>query len=185
MLTELSAAPSRAGNTVQMLDEGISMQEYLQRVARVRAALGPENLVGLVAFGDCWRGANVSYFNQFRPMDEVSDIANAVVFIGIDSEPVLFVSEQCLGYASSVTGFEVCLIRQMGERLRRFAKAHPFPAKRVVTAPATAPGWIWKKKRRGSDLTTKPCCAKTWCSHSNPRSQCPMSMDCAPSASSD
>lgn len=168
MLKEVSKAPTPAPpgesrmSPVQMLDEGISMNEYLQRVATVRAALGPAGLVGMVAFGDCWRGANVSYFTQFRPMDGVSDIANAVVFIGIDSEPVLFVSEQCLGFAASVTGFEVCLFRQMGERLRSFAHAHR-SGKFGLAGAAYIPASVLRRIEEGLDgapLETTPVLAE-------------------------
>src|SRR3984957_2534424 len=76
---------------------------------------------GWLPLANCWRGANVSYFTEFRPLDGVSDIANAVFFLGVDDEPVLFVSEQCLSYATSVTAFEVRDFRDMSQRLRRFA----------------------------------------------------------------
>lgn len=101
--------------------EGISADEFRQRIATVRKALIAAKLSGLAAFGDCWRGANVTYFTEFRPLDGVSDIANAVFFLGVDDEPVLFVSAQTLDYAKSVTAFEVCDFREMPERLRRFA----------------------------------------------------------------
>jgi Xaa-Pro aminopeptidase len=101
--------------------EGISSDEFRQRIAVVRAALAKAGLSGLAAFGDCWRGANVTYFTSFRPLDGVSDIANAVFFLGADDEPVLFVSAQTLDYARSVTAFEVCDFRDMPDRLRRFA----------------------------------------------------------------
>jgi Xaa-Pro aminopeptidase len=100
--------------------EGISAEEFRQRIATVRAALVDARLSGLAAFGDCWRGANVTYFTEFRPLDGVSDIANAVFFLGVDDEPLLFVSEQCLAYATSVTSFQVCDFRDMPERLRHF-----------------------------------------------------------------
>jgi Xaa-Pro aminopeptidase len=101
--------------------EGISVGEFRQRIETVRSTLIDAGLSGLAAFGDCWRGANVSYFTEFRPLDGVSDIANAVFFLGVDDEPVLFVSEQCLSYATSVTAFEVRDFRDMSQRLRRFA----------------------------------------------------------------
>ncbi|HVX99510.1 MAG TPA: Xaa-Pro peptidase family protein [Pseudorhodoplanes sp.] len=105
--------------------EGISAEEFRQRIATVRAALRGAGLSGLAAFGDCWRGANVTYFTEFRPLDGVSDIANAVFFLGAEDEPVLFVSAQTLDYARSVTAFEVCDFREMGERLRRFSGRGP------------------------------------------------------------
>ena len=65
--------------------EGIAPEEFLGRVATVRSALGKAGLVGLLAFGDCWRGANITYFTEFRPLDGVSDIANGVLLLGVDS----------------------------------------------------------------------------------------------------
>lgn len=101
--------------------EGISADEFRQRIETVRAALIKAGLSGLAAFGDCWRGANVTYFTAFRPLDGVSDIANAVFFLGVDDEPVLFVSAQTLDYARTVTNFDVCDFRDMPDRLRHFA----------------------------------------------------------------
>jgi Xaa-Pro aminopeptidase len=104
--------------------EGISRAEFQERIAAVRAALPAAGLAGLVAFGDCWRGANVTYFTEFRPLDGVSDIANAVFLLGRDGEPTLFVSDQCLSYAASVTTFPVCSFSEVQDRLRAFASAN-------------------------------------------------------------
>jgi Xaa-Pro aminopeptidase len=116
-------APAPA--TVNTAADDITADEFRARVTKVRGAIDKAGLVGLVAFGDCWRGANVSYFTEFRPLDGVSDIANAVLFLGVNEEPVLFVSDQCLMYAASVTTFPVVSFREMGERLRKFAGTHP------------------------------------------------------------
>jgi len=110
--------------TVNIPSEGISPQEFLGRVATVRGALEKAKLVGLLAFGDCWRGANVTYFTEFRPLDGVSDIANAVLLLGVDSEPVLFVSDQCLAYATSATNFEVRSLRELTDFVRTFSRVH-------------------------------------------------------------
>ena len=122
-MTELNVQerPSQAGAAAE---EGISAGEFRQRIATVRAAFAKAGLAGLVAFGDCWRGANITYFTEFRPLDGVSDIANAVLLLGVDTEPLLFVSEQCIPYAASVTTFQVCGFRELGDRLRKFADAH-------------------------------------------------------------
>jgi Xaa-Pro aminopeptidase len=104
--------------------DNISPDEFRARMTNVRAAVEKAGLLGIVAFGDCWRGANVSYFTEFRPLDGVSDIANAVLFLGVNDEPVLFVSDQCLMYAASATTFPVVSFREMGERLRKFAGSH-------------------------------------------------------------
>ena len=110
--------------TTNAVVDDISADEFRARVTKVRAAVAKAGLVGLVAFGDCWRGANITYFTEFRPLDGVSDIANALLLLGIDEDPVLFVSEQCLMYASSATTFPVVSFRELGDRLRKFAGAH-------------------------------------------------------------
>ena len=117
-----SNAPSPA--TISAAADDITADEFRARVTKVRAAVDKAGLVGLIAFGDCWRGANITYFTEFRPLDGVSDIANAVLFLGVDEDPVLFVSDQCLMYAASVTTFPVASFREMGERLRKFAGTH-------------------------------------------------------------
>jgi Xaa-Pro aminopeptidase len=114
--------------------EGIPAAEYRDRLERTRAATGAAGLAGLVAFGDCWRGANVGYFTEFRPLDGVSDIANALVVLPVDGEPALIVSEQCLGYAASVTGFPVRPFRDLDRVLAPLAR---HPGGRVGLAGAT------------------------------------------------
>jgi Xaa-Pro aminopeptidase len=104
--------------------ESIPFSEFEQRITTVRKALQPAGLIGLVAFGDCWRGANVCYFTDFRPLDGVSDIANAIFFLGIDSAPALFVSKQCVDYASEVTAFPVYSFDGLNAKLKAFASEH-------------------------------------------------------------
>ena len=135
---------------VEMMDEGISKEEYRQRVNTVRKGLSKAGLAGLIAFGDCWRGANVSYFTQFRPMDGVSDIANAVMLLGVDTEPLLFVSGQCVPYAASVTTFRVCDFRELGERLRTFADAHR-KGKLGLAGAAYIPASVLDRVKAGLD----------------------------------
>ena len=101
--------------------EQITAEEYLSRIDTVRAALPKAGLAGLVSFGDCWRSANVSYFTEFRPLDGVSDIANAVLLLDADADPVLLVSDQCLDYARSVTLFEVRSLRDLTQAVSGFA----------------------------------------------------------------
>lgn len=122
----LESAPAKAAPSANfgIGGDAISPDEFHQRMVNVRGALEKAGLVGLVAFGDCWRGANITYFTEFRPLDGVSDIANAVLLLGIDAEPVLFVSDQTLAYASSVTTFPVASFCEIGDRLRAFAARH-------------------------------------------------------------
>src|ERR1700694_5795069 len=131
-------------------NEDITREEFLGRIETVRTALQRAQLVGLVAFGDCWRGANITYFTEFRPVDGVSDIANAVLLLGVDSEPVLFVSEQCLPYAASVTTFKVCGFRELAERLRKFADTHRAGALGLAGA-AYVPAGLLDRVRDGLD----------------------------------
>ena len=100
--------------------EDIATSEFRERAERVRAALDRAGLAGLVAFADCWRGANVGYFTPFRPLDGVSDIAMAVLLLSVEDGPMLFVSEQCLGYAQSETWFSVRPFRELDDGLGTF-----------------------------------------------------------------
>lgn len=102
--------------------DGITAEEFRARITTVRTALERSRLAALIAFGDCWRGANITYFTEFRPLDGVSDIANAVLLFGVEADPVLFVSDQCLAYASSVTPFEVRSLRELTDSVRALAK---------------------------------------------------------------
>jgi Xaa-Pro aminopeptidase len=102
--------------------EAIQRDEYLARIGTVRSAVERAGLAGLVAFGDCWRSSNISYFTEFRPLDGVSDIANAVFLLGIDAEPVLLVSDQCLDYARSVTPFDVASLRNLTASVARLCQ---------------------------------------------------------------
>ena len=140
----------QSARIVEMLDEGISKQEYRQRVVTVRKGLKKAGLAGLVAFGDCWRGANISYFTQFRPLDGVSDIANAVLLLGVDSEPLLFVSGQCVPFAASVTTFQVCDFRELGDRLREFGDAHR-KGKLGLAGTAYIPASVLDRVKAGLD----------------------------------
>ncbi|MGF6851503.1 M24 family metallopeptidase [Paraburkholderia sp. CI3] len=110
--------------TTDIPPEGITTDEFLGRVAKVRSALDKAELVGLLAFGDCWRGANIGYFTEFRPLDGVSDIANAILLLPVDGDPVLFVSDQCFDYATSVTAFEVRSLREVTQQVQAFSARH-------------------------------------------------------------
>ena len=102
--------------------ENIPSSEFQERVDKIRNGLRTAGLAGLVSFGDCWRGANVCYFTEFRPLDGVSDIANAIFFVGVDTAPALFVSKQCLLYAAEVTTFDVFSFDEMRDKLEAFSK---------------------------------------------------------------
>jgi Xaa-Pro aminopeptidase len=108
--------------TIESPSDDITREEFLARIASVRTAVRKAGLVGLVTFGDCWRGANITYFTEFRPVDGVSDIANAVFVLPADGDPMLFVSDQTFDYATSVTAFAVRRFREMPELLRAFAQ---------------------------------------------------------------
>jgi Xaa-Pro aminopeptidase len=110
--------------TADIPPEGITTDEFLGRVAKVRSALDKAGLVGLLAFGDCWRGANIGYFTEFRPLDGVSDIANAILLLPVDGDPALFVSDQCFDYATSVTAFEVRSLREVTQQVQAFSARH-------------------------------------------------------------
>lgn len=136
--------------------EDITADEFQARIANVRAAVERAGLAGLLAFGDCWRGANVCYFTAFRPLDGVSDIANAVFMLGLDGDPLLFVSDQCLMYAASVTTFPVVSFRELGDRLRTFARANP-SGKVGLAGHAYIPASVLDRLKDGlGDLELRP-----------------------------
>lgn len=112
------------GSTYTHAEDLIPASEYQERIAKVRDALPKAGLTGLIGFGDCWRGSNVCYFTEFRPLDGVSDIANAIFFLGVDSDPALFVSKQCVNYASECTTFPVYSFDELHKRLSAFAANH-------------------------------------------------------------
>ncbi|HEY2023874.1 Xaa-Pro peptidase family protein [Paraburkholderia sp.] len=142
--------------TADIPPEGISTDEFLGRVDKVRAALDKAGLVGLLAFGDCWRGANISYFTEFRPLDGVSDIANAILLLPVDGEPTLFVSDQCLDYASSVTAFEVRSLREVTQQVHAFSGRHRRGAVGLAGA-AYIPADLLKRLEAGlGELTLAP-----------------------------
>ncbi|MBV8093454.1 MAG: aminopeptidase P family N-terminal domain-containing protein [Acetobacteraceae bacterium] len=109
-------------NVTSATAEPIAAAEFASRIEVVRRGIERAGLAALIAFGDCWRGANISYFTEFRPLDGVSDIANAVFLLGIDSDPVLLVSDQCLDYARSVTHFDVRSLRELTDTIRKLAR---------------------------------------------------------------
>lgn len=112
------------GSVSSVINEVVTVREFLQRIDAVRSAVAHRGLAGLVAFGDCWRSANISYFTDFRPLDGVSDVANAVLLLSADGDPVLFVSDQCLAYAASATLFSVRGLSELTAGMRDFARSH-------------------------------------------------------------
>ena len=108
---------SQIGIPVDTDPEDITASEFQDRVACTRAAVAKAGLAGLIAYADCWRGANVTYFTRFRPLDGVSDVAMALLLLPIDGEPTLFVSEMCLGFAASETTFPVRPFRDLDAAL--------------------------------------------------------------------
>lgn len=93
-------------------DRTTPAEEHRTRFARVRQALGHEGLDGLLCYADAWRTANVRYFTDFRPVDGINGIEQALLLIPLDAEPTLIVADGTLGYAEEMTGFEV---RSFGE----------------------------------------------------------------------
>jgi Xaa-Pro aminopeptidase len=101
--------------------ECIPAVEYQSRLEKTREAAAEAGLAGIIAYGDCWRAASVSYFTEFRPLDGVSDITTALLILPVDGDPLLFVSEQTLGYAASVTSFDVRPLQNLDDALKEAA----------------------------------------------------------------
>jgi len=61
----------------------------------------------LVCYGDAWRTANIRYFTDFRPVDGINGIEQALLLFPLADDPVLFVAEGCLDAATETSKFEV------------------------------------------------------------------------------
>lgn len=87
-------------------DRATPRNEFTHRLHRIRELLDRDNLDGLVCYADAWRTANVRYFTDFRPVDGINGIEQAIVVVPVDGEPVLYVADGTLGFASELTWFE-------------------------------------------------------------------------------
>jgi len=104
--------------------------EIESRLAATQAALVSNGVDLLLGYADCWRTANVRYFTDFRPVDGVHSIAQALIMIPAVGDPVLFAGDGCVDYARSETLFEVVELGTAGARLA----AASIGAQRVVLA---------------------------------------------------
>lgn len=87
--------------------------EFESRLAKVREQLALDSLDGLMCYGDAWRTANIRYFTDFRPVDGINGIEQAVIVLSVDHDPVLYVVDGTLDYASEVTRFDVRPFREL------------------------------------------------------------------------
>jgi Xaa-Pro aminopeptidase len=106
------------------------LSEIEARIAATQSALVDNGIDILLGYADCWRTANVRYFTDFRPVDGVHGIAQALIMIPANGSPVLFAGDGCVDYARSETHFEVADLRTAPERLAVASRA----AQRVVLA---------------------------------------------------
>lgn len=88
------------------------LSELADRRRRVRAGMDADHLDLLVCYGDAWRTANIRYFTDFRPVDGINGIEQAVLLFPLADEPELFVADGCLDAAQEWTPFRV---RPLGE----------------------------------------------------------------------
>ncbi|NJC21647.1 Xaa-Pro aminopeptidase [Arthrobacter pigmenti] len=97
--------------------------EHRRRIGAVQEAMKREGFKLLIAYADCWRTANVRYFTDFRPVDGVHTIAQAVIALPAESDPTLFTGDGCLDYAASETAFDVAELEHLPLYLRRHLNA--------------------------------------------------------------
>ncbi|MCK6211482.1 Xaa-Pro peptidase family protein [Georgenia sp. EYE_87] len=81
--------------------------EFEDRQYRLRSLMAIDQLDLLVCYGDAWRTANIRYFTDFRPVDGINGIEQAVLLFPLAGEPELFVADGCLDAALEVTPFVV------------------------------------------------------------------------------
>ncbi|MEJ7669631.1 MAG: Xaa-Pro peptidase family protein [Casimicrobiaceae bacterium] len=101
--------------------EGISVAEFKDRILRTQSALADADMVGLVAYADCWRGANVNYFTDIRPVDGIGENAIALVLLPVDAEPSLFIGRACLPWAESENWFHAYPFDDLDDKLQAHA----------------------------------------------------------------
>jgi Xaa-Pro aminopeptidase len=107
-------------------------QEITNRIASTQRAMKAEGVDLLLGYADCWRTANVRYFTDFRPVDGVHGIAQAVIVVPADGDPTLFAGDGCVDYARSETLFDVDSLDVLPAFLSRWADGRP--AGRTVLA---------------------------------------------------
>lgn len=81
--------------------------EYEDRWYRLRSLMAVEQLDLLICYGDAWRTANIRYFTDFRPVDGINGIEQAVLLFPLAGDPHLFVADGCLDAARELTPFRV------------------------------------------------------------------------------
>jgi Xaa-Pro aminopeptidase len=77
----------------------IKAEEFENRVERVQAAMRQEGLDALVCYADAWRISNVAYFADYRAFDGILPISYAVVTVGLNGPPQLYLFPTCLPLA--------------------------------------------------------------------------------------
>lgn len=99
--------------------------EIEQRIERTRAALREAGLDVLIAYADCWRTANVRYFTDFRPVDGVHGIAQALLVLPVEGDPLLLTGDGTVDYAREETAFDVDVLENLSTHLaaHRHARA--------------------------------------------------------------
>lgn len=81
--------------------------EHENRQHRLRTAMAAECIDLLVCYGDAWRTANIRYFTDFRPVDGIEGIEQALLLFPLEAEPQIFVAEGCIDAARESTPFRV------------------------------------------------------------------------------
>ncbi|MCU1637887.1 MAG: peptidase [Microbacteriaceae bacterium] len=99
--------------------------EIASRIRATQQAMNREGLGVLICFADCWRTANVRYFTDFRPVDGVHGIAQAVVVVPAQGEPTLFAGDGCVDYARSETLFDTDVLDGLPAYLGRWRSKNP------------------------------------------------------------
>lgn len=83
----------------------IAVEEYQDRVRRIRESMQDRGLDALILFSDSIRNSSVRYVVDFWSIDGYTDISRAVVILPLDQEPNLFVSQMNLLWAEEVSWF--------------------------------------------------------------------------------
>jgi Xaa-Pro aminopeptidase len=104
--------------------DGVSVDEYKDRVERARAKMADEGLDLLLAWSDSYRMSNVRWLANYRAFDGVFPYP-AMVVLPIEGDPILLAEGSLLSYAVDSTWMgDVRGIRQeLGNILRDLTKS--------------------------------------------------------------
>lgn len=121
-------------------NRNLPAEEVQRRLASVRTEMEKSDVDMLYCYADCWRTANVRYFTEFRPVDGIHGIEQALLAIPMDGDPVLFVSDGTLADAKTKSHFEARSLAESKSFMQRKVKRYEVAGRDLM--PTDAMQWF-------------------------------------------